>query len=116
MNRIAIPIYKSRVSPVFDSCARLLIIDLDRNRQIDRTEILFEGLSEIERVTILKKSGVSTIICGGISDSFYKMISRAGISMIVGIAGEVDQVLSAFRCNRLGEPCFYMPGYKRPAD
>lgn len=116
MNRIAIPIYKSRVSPVFDSCSRLLLIDLNRNRACDQTEIRLEGLSEIERVTILKKSGVGTIICGGISDGFYKMISSAGISMIVGIAGEVDQVLDAFRCNRLGEPRFYMPGYKKPAD
>jgi len=116
MDRIAIPIYKSRVSPVFDSCTRLLLIDLNQNKEIDRTEIIFEGLSEIERVTILKKSGVGTVICGGISDGFYKMISSAQISMIIGIAGEVDQVLNAFRCGRLGEPCFYMPGYKKLAD
>jgi hypothetical protein len=31
--------------------------------------------------------------------------------MIVGIAGEVDQV-----CNRLNDACFYMPGYKNPDD
>lgn len=115
MNRIAIPVYKSRVSPVFDSCTRLLLIDQDHNQEIDRTEIWCEGLSEIERLKMLKKLSVCKVICGGISDGFYKMISSAGISVIVGIAGEVDQVLNAFRCNRLGEPCFYMPGYKRPA-
>jgi len=32
MNRIAIPVFKSRVSPVFDSCARLLVVDLDENQ------------------------------------------------------------------------------------
>jgi predicted Fe-Mo cluster-binding NifX family protein len=114
MNRIAIPVFKSRVSPVFDSCTRLLLIDLNQNGEIDRKEILFEGLSEIERIKMLKKIGVSTVICGGISDGFYKMISQAEISVIIGIAGEVNQVLSAFRSNRLGEPCFYMPGYKNP--
>jgi predicted Fe-Mo cluster-binding NifX family protein len=116
MNRIAIPVYKSRVSPVFDSCARLLLIDLSQNEEINRTEILFEGLSETERLKMLKKTGVDTVICGAISDGFYKMISSADISMIIGIAGEVDQVLGAFQCNRLGESCFYMPGYKKPPD
>ncbi len=56
------------------------------------------------------------VICGGISDGFYKMISNAAISMIIGIAGEVNQVLTAFQCNRLGESCFYMPGYKKPVE
>jgi len=116
MNRIAIPVYKSRVSPVFDSCTRLLLIDLNQNGDIDRKEILFEGLSEIERVKMLKKTGVRTVICGGISDGFYKMISSSEISVIIGIAGEVDQVLTAYRCNRLDEPCFYMPGYNKPAE
>ena len=116
MNRIAIHVYKSRVSPVFDSCARLLLIDLNQNQEIDRTKIFCEGLSEIERLKILKKSGVGTVICGAISDGFYKLISNAEISVIIGIAGEVDQVLDAFQCNRLGESCFYMPGYKKPAD
>ena len=116
MNRIAIPVFKSRVSPVFDSCARLLLVDLDQNQEIARTEVLFEGLSEIDRLKMLKKSGVCTVICGGISDGFYKMISCAEISVIIGIAGEVDQVLNAFCCNRLSEACFYMPGYKNPAN
>jgi predicted Fe-Mo cluster-binding NifX family protein len=116
MNRIAIPVFKSRVSPVFDSCARLLLVDLDQDQEIARSEILFEGLSEIERLKMLKQSGVYTIICGGISDGFYKKITNADISMIIGIAGEVNQVLAAFRCNRLGESCFCMPGYKKPPD
>lgn len=113
MNRIAIPVFKSRVSPVFDSCTRLLIIDLDKNREVDRNEIMFEGLSEMERLKSLKKADVGTVICGGISDSIYKMISGSKIFVICGIAGEVDQVLAAFCCNRLGEACFFMPGYKK---
>jgi predicted Fe-Mo cluster-binding NifX family protein len=116
MNRIAIPVYKSRVSPVFDSCTRLLLIDLDHKQEIDRTEILCGGLTELERLKMLKKLSVCTVICGGISDGFYKMISSSEISVVIGIAGEVDQVLTAYRCNRLGESCFCMPGYKKPPD
>jgi predicted Fe-Mo cluster-binding NifX family protein len=116
MNRIAIPVYKSRVSPVFDSCARLLLIDLDQHREIDRTEMLCEGLSELDRLKLLKRSAVCTVICGAISDGFYRLIANADISIIIGIAGEVDQIIDAFRCNQLNDPCFYMPGYKEPAE
>jgi len=116
MNRIAIPVYRSRVSPVFDSCARLLLIDLDHNQEIDRKELLCEDLSGLERLKMLKKSGVCTVICGAISDGLYKMISNAEISVIIGIAGEVNQVINAFQDNRLGDPRFFMPGYKKPAD
>ena len=116
MNRIAIPVYNSRVSPVFDSCVRLLLIDLEQHQEVDRTEMLCGGLSEIERLKLLKKSGVDTVICGAISDGFYKLLANADLSMIIGIVGEVNQVLNAFKCNRLNDPCFYMPGYTNPDD
>ena len=116
MNRIAIPVFKSRVSPVFDSCTRLLLVDFDQNQEIARSEVLVEKLSEMERLKILKNSEVNTVICGAISDGFYNRISNTEISVTAGIAGEVDQVLTAYRCNRLGEACFYMPGYRKPPD
>jgi predicted Fe-Mo cluster-binding NifX family protein len=116
MSKIAIPVYKSRVSPVFDSCTRILLIDLDQDQEIGRTEMLCEGLSDLERLKLLKTSGVCTVICGAVSDSFYKLIDNADILLIIGIAGEVDEVLEAFRCNRLNDSCFYMPGYKKPSD
>ena len=112
MNRIAIPVFRSRISPVFDSCSRVLLVDLEHNREIKRTEITFEDLSVLERLGMLSRLGVTNVICAGISQSFHDKLTAAKISPITGIVGEVGEVLSAFMCDELNDPHFYMPGYK----
>jgi len=111
MKRIAIPVFQSRVSPVFDCCSQVLIVDIEQNREMKRTEITLENLSEFERLNLLNKLGVTIVICAGISQSFHDKLVVAEISLITGIAGEVCKVLSAFMCDRLTDPCFHMPGY-----
>jgi len=112
MNRVAIPVFQSRVSPVFDCCNRVVLIDIAQNREIKRTEITCQNLSVLERVNLLIESGVTLVICAGISQSFYDQLVAAGISTISAIIGQVDEVLSAFRSDRLDNSCFGMPGYK----
>ena len=112
INRVAIPVFQSRVSPVFDSCRRVLLVDLAQNREIRRTEITCQDLSVYDRVKLLNESGVTLVICAGISQSFHDQLVAAEISTIPGIVGQVDEVLAAFRCDRLDNSCFCMPGYK----
>ncbi len=112
MVRVAIPIFRSRVSPVFDLCTRLLVIDFEQNREIRRMEICLDWLSLTERVAILQKLCVQTVICGGISEVFHNMLKNADILLIYGIAEEVDQVVDAYKSGQLHNPRFYMPGYK----
>ncbi|MGD8989252.1 MAG: NifB/NifX family molybdenum-iron cluster-binding protein [Syntrophobacterales bacterium] len=109
--RVAIPIFRARVSPVFDSCLQVVVVEIEENRQISRSELYLDELSPPQRLDVLRHAGVSTVICGGISDAFYNMIEGAGIKTITGIAGEIEEVLAAFLADRLDEPYFYMPGH-----
>jgi predicted Fe-Mo cluster-binding NifX family protein len=111
MVTIAVPIFQSRVSPVLDVCSRILLISLEQNREIDRKEIYLDDLSLSERTSVLKRSNITTIICGGISDVFYNILKGLGIHVIVGKAGEVEEVLAAFQSGRLEEESFDMPGF-----
>lgn len=112
MIRIAIPIFHRRVSPVLDTCTRLLIIDYEGQSEIDRREVALDIYSPSERLDIVKKLNPDAVICCGISDRFDTMLQAAGIRLICGIAGEVQQVAEAFLGNRLDAPCFRMPGFK----
>jgi len=112
MVRVAIPIFRSRVSPVFDSCTRIMLVDIEHNQEIKRSEIYLDELSLSERLAILQKSKVKTIICSGISDMLQNMLQSVKINLITGIAGEVDQVVAAYLSERLNEPQFNMPGFK----
>jgi len=112
MARLAIPIFKARVSPVFDTCTRILLIDFKNKRQIAQKELDLDNFSLQERLQILEKNDVGVIICGGISNIFHAMLSNSNILLISGIYGNVDEVVTAHCDGRLDDPCFFMPGYK----
>ena len=65
-----------------------------------------------ERCNIFEKIGARVIICGGISEPFEKLLKQAKLQLISGIAGNVEDVLSAYVSGCLDDPKFYMPGYK----
>ena len=112
MIRIAIPNFHHRVSPVLDTCTRLLIIDFEGQAEVDRREVVFDMYSSSERFEMVKKLNPDAIICCGISEGFDRMLKAAGIRVICGVVGDVQQVAEAFICNRLDAPCFRMPGSK----
>jgi predicted Fe-Mo cluster-binding NifX family protein len=112
MYRIAIPIFKSRVSPVFDTCTRLSLIEFEDDRVITRKEFDLDNFSLQERLRVLEKNDVVVIICGGISDVFHATLSHSNIQLITGICGNVDEIIRAYIEGRLDDPCFFMPGHK----
>jgi hypothetical protein len=63
MIRLALPIFHKRISPVLDSCERLLIIDIEKKNEINRKEIFINKLALSERIKLLRQLEVSTVIC-----------------------------------------------------
>jgi len=116
MISVGIPIFQSRVSPVFDTCTTVLMIKFEQDREIERGETYLDELPLTDQVNILQKLNVTVLICGGISDVLYNMLKNAGIRVISGIAGRVDKVFDAFISGHLDEPRFYMPGYKEGGE
>lgn len=112
MIRIAIPIFHNRVSPLLDTCTRLLIIDFEGKVEAQRREVPLDIYSQSERFTLVKTLNPDAVICCGISEIFDKMLRSAGIRLICGIVGDVEQVAEAFVCDRIDDPCFRMPGYQ----
>ena len=112
MTKVAIPIFHNRVSPVLDSCTHMLVVDIDQSSEMERENVFLDDMSLTERCSIFKKLGVRVVICGGISETFAKMLKGFNTRLINGIAGDVDQVLSAFMDDHLDNPEFYMPGFK----
>ena len=111
VKRLAIPAYRTRVSPVLDTCTRLMVIDLNGKSEICRREIALGGASLMGRLGLLLDLNVEIVICAGTSLEFYQELKRKGMDVISGIAGDIDQVLKGFRENRLRDPVFNMPGF-----
>ena len=114
MERVGIPIFESRVSPVLDSCNRLLVVDIDEGREMNRVEVTLEKSDITERIEVFTRWGIHKIICAGVSDLMCRYLAARNIILISGFAGKLDEVLKAYICNRLNDPCFIMPGKVHP--
>jgi predicted Fe-Mo cluster-binding NifX family protein len=112
MIRVAIPTFQNRVAPVIDSCRHILIVDIVAGSEIQRENIFLGHISMSERCSVLRKMGVSVVICGGISETCARMLKSFDVRLINGIAGQVDDVLTAFIGDHIDNPSFYMPGFK----
>lgn len=109
--RIAIPVWTEKVSPVFDTAARVLVLQYKDSQEISRTETFLEGQDLYSRCHRLKALDVDILICGAISKCYYMMLCKsAGIRVIPWISGTVAEVLEAFLAGTLMDTKFLMPG------
>jgi predicted Fe-Mo cluster-binding NifX family protein len=109
--RIAIPIWEGRVSPVFDVAERLLLVDVDRGREVSRSvESIGPGLLP-QRIRRISDLGIGIVICGTVSRQMTVMLSSLGITVFPCMRGEVDDVLNSVVSNGVPDSRFFMPGY-----
>jgi predicted Fe-Mo cluster-binding NifX family protein len=107
---IAVPNCQGRVSPVFDVAARLVLVRLKGEAEVERKEVvLFEKQPEAI-VRSLGELGIRVLICGAISQGLRAALERVGIRVMPQVCGGLDSVISAFRNRTLEQPEFAMPG------
>ncbi len=106
---LAIPVFRDRVAPVFDWCSRIIIIpeketDKESSRQIDVRENTFKLMRK------LREQGIRTVICGAMSLEALNYGRSIGLKIIHGIVGEIEDVLQAYRDQKLDQPQYCLPG------
>ena len=108
---LAVPVHQKRVSPLFDVASRVRIIDCRDAGRVERGTLLLEGMTEVQRVTLLKRIGVQCVVCAGISGLCSLLLRGAGIQVVDGVVGEVEDVVDAHQRGRVMEERFRMPGF-----
>jgi len=111
---LAVPEFQGRVSPTFDFCHRVALWKLDDRGFRCAGHKRCRDLGPRERASRLQAMGVEVLLCGAIGQDLEEDIRVRGITVVSGIAGEVAEVVAAYRCQALNEPRFRMPGV--PAD
>jgi len=109
--KIAIPIWNGFVSSVFDFAHRLLLVDIENGREVNRREVDLKTESLPQRAGSLKNLGVDVLVCGAISRSLVDMIAASGIQVLPFVTGRVSEVLQAYTTGQLVQPQFAMPGF-----
>ncbi len=108
--KVAVPEWKKRVSPVFDTARSVLVVDVDARKEVGRSRIELGNGPLQDRVSALIASGVTVLLCGAISRPLYDMLESAGIEVTAFLSGPTEVVLEAFMEERITDPRFLMPG------
>ena len=108
--KVAIPVWKERVSPVFDTARSVLVVVVEIRTEVTRSLIELRKGSLHDRVEALTDNGVNVLLCGAISRPLYDMLETAGIEVTPFLSGPTERVLEAFMEERISDPRFLMPG------
>lgn len=108
--RIAIPQWQSRVSPVFDVAASLLLVEIDGTGEVGRQEVPLTAVDPTKRAQQVAQLPADVLICGAISWPLELALNSAGVQVISQICGQVDEVMRSFLLGDLENDAFRMPG------
>lgn len=108
--KIAIPVWEGKVSPVFDTACRLLVLQVKNRKETSRFETFLDERELTRRCLRIQALGLDTLICGAISKHFYRMLVSDKIEIIPWISGPAEEVLEAYLNGELFNPRFLMPG------
>lgn len=109
--KTVIPIYKNRISPVFDWCRNLLLVEIQSGRELGRSKVAAANIDQVRQADQLVELGVGLVVCGGISKTLIGLLETRGIRTISGVSGNIDDVVAALRTEVLLHPRFVMPGF-----
>ncbi|MGQ9648124.1 MAG: NifB/NifX family molybdenum-iron cluster-binding protein [Thermodesulfobacteriota bacterium] len=107
--KVAIPIFRNRISPRFDVCPEIWIIELKDGEVINQEKWATANLNLEQRMDQLTSKGVGKLICGGIDSFCMDHLGKMGIDVIHDVAGEAGEVLNLFIRGVL-RPGFYCDG------
>lgn len=111
--KIAIPIWEGKVSPVFDTALRLLVVEVEGKKEASRY-IYYIGEQDLtQKCRHIRTLEVDLLICGAVSHPFLQMLLASGLEVIQQISGKAEDVLDAYLKGNIFNARFLMPGCKR---
>ena len=111
--RIAIPIWEDKVSPVFDTALKLLVVEVRNQKEESRFVYHIDENDLSQKCHRIRKLDLDTLICGAVSHAFLEMLLASGLDVIQEISGLAEEVLKAYLEGDIFQPRFLMPGCKR---
>ena len=111
--KVAIPIWKNRISPVLDTANILLISEVEDNVECERDIVNIPLSNHQNRVKYFQSKQIDILICGALSHKIEIMLSAVGIKVIPWIGGDVEDIISAYLQGVIISDNFILPGCKQ---
>lgn len=91
--RAAISTDEEQVSAHFGRCISFTIVEIEHGKVVSKKVIDNPGHQPGFLPQFLKKQGVDTVIAGGMGQRALKLFEQAGIKVIVGVEGTIEEVI-----------------------
>jgi predicted Fe-Mo cluster-binding NifX family protein len=111
--KVAVPIWDSRVSPVFDVAREVLVAEIERAGVGRRAVRPLGETTASSRSQSMIDLGVEVLICGAISHEPARFLRARGVRIIPNRCGDVDAVLGAYIAGEIDDRRYAMPGGPR---
>lgn len=108
--RVLIPVYLGRISPLLDVAGRFMLAELQEGRITHREEIEAASPDQRGHLELLRTTGATTLICGAVSRREAEVLSGRGVELIPHIIGDAVEVIEAYARDLLVGDTFIMPG------
>lgn len=95
--------FDAEVDPRFGRCKYFLIIDTESHtiKPISNESLITAAGAGIQAAQKIAQTGVTTVITGNIGPNAYETLSAAGIKVITGITGKIEEVIKQFNQGEL---------------
>jgi predicted Fe-Mo cluster-binding NifX family protein len=103
--KVAIPIFLDRISPRLDCARKLLVLEIEKNRLVDKRELDISLWAPDEKILYLNKMGISQLICGGLRLEDRSGLHRFGIQVASPLYGEVETIINEYLSGKLNVSC-----------
>jgi len=108
--RVAVPLFKERISPHFSTSAEVLLVDVKGKRIIDERRTYWEELKASEKIEKLNRWGVNVLLCGGITRSDKVKIESLNIDVVSELMGDAKDVLDRWLRQFIPKDYFHRHG------
>ncbi|MFZ5449906.1 MAG: NifB/NifX family molybdenum-iron cluster-binding protein [Thermodesulfobacteriota bacterium] len=98
------------MAPVLNWCSRIQIFPEEPYQEGGGQELVLPQLEAAQRLQVLRDKGVKTLICGAMSPDLLRFAENLGLTVVSGVAGEVQEVVQSYWQNTLDHPKFWLPG------
>lgn len=98
--RVAIALFKTRVSPRFDYAQEFLIAETANGEVLEKRRIAARNWTPLERIKRLTDLEIDTLISGVIDRCSVEYLSAQSINTFCGVTGEAEDAL---RCLLKGD-------------
>jgi len=94
--KIAISTDLNKVSEHFGRCPEFTIVEIEKKKVVKKEIIKNPGHTTGFLPKFFKEKGIDFIIAGGAGVRAQQLFEQFGIKLIVGVQGEIDEVINNF--------------------